>query len=241
DGQVFTFDISGIVNLDISNENIADLSGIQDFTALTTLNCSMNQLTDLDFTDNNNLTTLLCNNNQLISLNVTANSSLQSLSCQQNQLNSLNLRDLFVLTDFNSTANPLTCIAVNGRIRAVLNIGIYTNWLVDDNTVYRLDCETPMLIAAKSPAITAIPIKALSFLPKVQLYPNPVKDRLQIILPKSEKLTRVVIYDLHGEQVLTTQFGTIDIQGLQEGLYIVAIQIANSQEFVYKKMVISNR
>lgn len=241
DGQVLTFDISGIVNLDVSNENIADLSGIQDFTALSTLNCSMNQLTDLDFTDNNNLTTLLCNNNQLLSLNVTANSNLQSLSCQQNQLNSLNLRDLFMLTDFNGTANPLTCIAVNGRIRAVLNIGIYANWLVDDTTVYRLDCETPMLIAAKSPAITALPVKAVSVLPTVQLYPNPVEDRLQIVLPEGERLTRVVIYDLHGEQVLTTQSGVIDIEGLKKGLYIVAIQTANSQEFVYKKMVVSNR
>jgi Leucine-rich repeat (LRR) protein len=44
-GSVPTADISGIKSLDVSNYNITDLTGIEDFTALTSLSCDSNQLT----------------------------------------------------------------------------------------------------------------------------------------------------------------------------------------------------
>ena len=44
--------------LDVSNSNIADLTGIEAFTNLTTLNCSTNNLTTLNLSSNFNLTNL---------------------------------------------------------------------------------------------------------------------------------------------------------------------------------------
>ena len=42
DGMVLTANISSITNLYVDTKNIADLTGIEDFIALTTLSCSSN-------------------------------------------------------------------------------------------------------------------------------------------------------------------------------------------------------
>ena len=56
--------IRGVTTLYVSDENIADLIGIEDFTALTGLNCHRNQLTSLDVSNNTALTELYCGENQ---------------------------------------------------------------------------------------------------------------------------------------------------------------------------------
>ena len=58
DGQVLTSSISAITSLDVVAENIPDLKGIEDFTALTFLNCGYNLLTSLDLSNNTALDTL---------------------------------------------------------------------------------------------------------------------------------------------------------------------------------------
>ncbi|PKR81341.1 hypothetical protein CW751_04605 [Brumimicrobium salinarum] len=57
-------------NIQIPSQGISDLTGIEAFTALTVLNCSSNQLTNLDVSANTALLTLNCTFNQLTSLNV---------------------------------------------------------------------------------------------------------------------------------------------------------------------------
>ena len=54
----------------VLSKGISDLTGIEAFTALTVLNCSSNQLTNLDVSVNTALLTLNCSFNQLTSLNV---------------------------------------------------------------------------------------------------------------------------------------------------------------------------
>ena len=50
------------------NMNIADLTGIEAFTALTDLYCYYNQLTSLDVSQNTALTLMWCDYNQLTTL-----------------------------------------------------------------------------------------------------------------------------------------------------------------------------
>ncbi|URC13838.1 T9SS type A sorting domain-containing protein [Flavobacterium sp. B183] len=69
-GKVLTQSIASVKSLDVSGSSIANLTGIQDFAALETLNCKNNQLTYLDFTKNPNLTSLDCSNNKLVSLDL---------------------------------------------------------------------------------------------------------------------------------------------------------------------------
>ena len=75
------------------NQNIADLTGIEDFDSLQTLECDNNQLTTLDVSTNTALEYLHCKSNQLTTLDVSTNTTLERLECNNNQLTSLDLRN----------------------------------------------------------------------------------------------------------------------------------------------------
>ena len=52
------------------------------------------------------------------------------------------------------------------------------------------------------------------------LFPNPVKDRLIV---KAENLQSVEVFNLVGQQVMTTTSSVVDMEGLNEGLYFVRV------------------
>ena len=56
DDYVVTDSINTVTTLNVENDSISDLTGIEGFTALTNLNCSYNQLTSLDMSSNTALT-----------------------------------------------------------------------------------------------------------------------------------------------------------------------------------------
>ncbi|MBN4070781.1 T9SS C-terminal target domain-containing protein, partial [Olleya sp. AH-315-F22] len=62
-GQVLTDDIDDIVNLNIFNKGIADLTGIEGFTSLEVLNCANNDLETIDISNNLELIELNCSSN----------------------------------------------------------------------------------------------------------------------------------------------------------------------------------
>jgi hypothetical protein len=130
---------NGTVNC--NQMNIADLTGIGAFTALTELICwgnqltsldvsnntaltyldcapagIFNQLTSLDISNNINLNTLICPNNQISSLDVSQNTALTSLSCSNNQLDSLDVSNNTNLGWLDCNNNQLTSLDVrNGN------------------------------------------------------------------------------------------------------------------------------
>jgi surface protein len=134
DDSVFTPTIFSVTSVNLFNLGvISDLTGIEDFTALTYLNCGYNQLTSLDVSNNTALTTLHCNNNQLTSLNgvnstvltelrcddnqltsldVSNNTALDLLYCENNELTSLDVSSNPALTTLNCSGNELTSIAI---------------------------------------------------------------------------------------------------------------------------------
>jgi|GEM_PF-1744525 len=69
-GQVLTSSIAQIKTLDVSGSSISDLTGIQDFGSLETLNCQDNQLLFLDLSKNVSLTSVNASNNKLVSLDL---------------------------------------------------------------------------------------------------------------------------------------------------------------------------
>ena len=60
DDSVLTANISSITSLDVYDKQISDLTGIEAFTALTSLMVSKNQLTSINITNNTALTWLSC-------------------------------------------------------------------------------------------------------------------------------------------------------------------------------------
>lgn len=73
--------IEDVTLLYIDNKNLTDLSGIEYFTKLTILNCSVNQLTQLPVDGLTGLTSLYCSANQLTELDITSLSHLTDLFC----------------------------------------------------------------------------------------------------------------------------------------------------------------
>ena len=75
---------ASVTAIDVSSKSIADLTGIEYFTALISLNCSDNQLTALDLSKNTALEVLDCSNNYLTALDVSKNTALKELYCYCN-------------------------------------------------------------------------------------------------------------------------------------------------------------
>lgn len=98
-----------------SGLSIRDLTGIEEFTALTELQCNNNFLTDLDVSLNVALTWLRCSENFLTSLDLSANTSLNFIKCQNNHLTNLNIANgnNSNITDFDARYNSLTCINID--------------------------------------------------------------------------------------------------------------------------------
>lgn len=91
DGYLSEKEIAGIGMIEVNEKSIADLTGIEYFTALTTLSCFGNLLTKLDVSKNKALGELQCDKNQLTELDVSNNTKLEFFSCCFNQLTTLDL------------------------------------------------------------------------------------------------------------------------------------------------------
>ena len=133
DGKILTSKISSLTQLDVSYSFISDLTGIQDFTSLTSLSCIENQLTNLDISKNIALTSLDCNHNQLTNLDVSKNIVLTSLDCNHNQLTTLNTSTNTALTNLVCHSNKLRNLDITNNV-ALKSLNCNSNLLIDLKT-----------------------------------------------------------------------------------------------------------
>lgn len=105
DDYVPTINIEALVNIDLSNNAIADLTGIEDFDALQLLNIANNAITTLDLSKNENLTQLDVSNNNISNLDVSNNTGLTHLNCADNLLSELDLSANAALTNLDISNN----------------------------------------------------------------------------------------------------------------------------------------
>ena len=101
-------EIEAVTSLNIKGKNLTDISGIEYFTNLTSLDCGNNQLTALPVENLTNLTSLRCGNNQLTALPVENLTKLTLLYCSYNQLTELPVEKLTNLTSLYCDNNQLT-------------------------------------------------------------------------------------------------------------------------------------
>ena len=128
DNYVVTDSINSVTFLDVRNDSISDLTGIEAFTALDTLWCGINQLDSLDVSSNTALTSLSCGLNQLTSLTVGSNTALIYLDCHLNQLTSLDVSGATNLITLSCRDNDLTELDVSSNTALTLLNG-YGNQL----------------------------------------------------------------------------------------------------------------
>ena len=121
DGYVDDITIQSISSLDLSNRQISDFSGIEEFINLTDLNLSGNTVSSV----------LLNNFNQLTSLDL-SNTGLTELDLSQNN----GLINLILI------GNPnLSCVKVSDQIYQQIPSG----WTYDSTTGFELECDCPKL------------------------------------------------------------------------------------------------
>ncbi|MCQ55104.1 LPXTG cell wall anchor domain-containing protein [Listeria monocytogenes] len=108
EGQLAT-----LTSLDCHNSSIADMTGIEKLTGLTSLICTYNNITAIDLSQNTNLTYLACDSNKLTNLDVTPLTKLTSLNCDTNKLTKLDVSQNPLLTYLNCARNTLTEIDVS--------------------------------------------------------------------------------------------------------------------------------
>ena len=123
------------------------LQGIEYFTSLTDLDCSENEIGELDLSKNTELVSLECWANQLTSLDTSKNTKLKKLCCDNNALTSLNIQGNTELTRLDCYENNLTELDVSG-VTSWLELSCQNNELTKlklTRTVTELNCEENQL------------------------------------------------------------------------------------------------
>ncbi len=128
DGILSASELAAVEAMDCSDENIADLKGIEHFTALRRLECYDNKLTSLDVSRNTALMYLDCSRNQLTRLDLSRNTAMPRLICQDNKLTSLDVSRNTELKALNCIRNQLTSLDVS-RNTALTGLYCYGNQL----------------------------------------------------------------------------------------------------------------
>jgi hypothetical protein len=104
-----------IISIDVSDRGIIDMTGIEAFVNLDTLECSRNSVTSLDLSNNTMLKDLSCNLCQLKSLNVSKNTLLEWLSCWNNELTSLDISNNPVLIGLYIQRNQINTLDLSNN------------------------------------------------------------------------------------------------------------------------------
>jgi Leucine-rich repeat (LRR) protein len=107
--------VSAIRRIDVRNESISDLTGIEHFTALEELDCGENNITALDLSKNTEMIRLVCDQNPLATLKVTGLAKLNEISAVSCAFSSLDVSGLTSLKILTCGENEnLTSVNVNG-------------------------------------------------------------------------------------------------------------------------------
>lgn len=132
-------DIPTVTNIDVSGQGIADLTGIQYFMSLQSLNCDNNILTTLPSLPNS-LTLLVCRNNSLTSLPTLPNNLIR-MFCSNNNLTSLPTLPNNLL-ELSCGENPLTSLPVlpNTLEELACNDALLTSLPTLPNSIIELQC-----------------------------------------------------------------------------------------------------
>ena len=127
-GRLSYSEAMGESTMHISESGISDLTGLQYFKNLYVLDCSDNDLTQLDISENKALTHLNCENNNLTALDTSNNPFLYVLFCKQNNLTNLDVTNNTKLAALWCSGNQLTTLDVS-KNTALKDLGCDNNQL----------------------------------------------------------------------------------------------------------------
>ena len=158
DGEIQVAEAMVIDSLNVPFSSIVDFSGISDFTNLKKINCSNNQISNLNVTNLSLLQELYCSNNCMGTLSVNGLSNLKILEANTICVSNFNLNGLTGLEYFSCTYNSLSALDVSQSTGLkILNCG-YNN-LVSLTISGFPDLE--QLICESNPSMSSFNISSL--------------------------------------------------------------------------------
>lgn len=117
DGEIQISEATAVHYLRVGyNSDITNLTGVEYFTNLTSLEIYYTNVQSLNASSLTNLIYLTCNNNAINSLNVDGLVNLKQLNCRDNNINSINLNQLTSLEALLCDNNSITSIDINGLL-----------------------------------------------------------------------------------------------------------------------------
>ena len=249
--------------INVSSKSISNLSGVQYFSSLDTLNCGFNSLTSLPALPNsliylycgfntltslptlpNSLVYLICSHNSLAHLPSLPN-SLRYLYCQSNSLTSLpalpdSLIQLYCMS------NSITCFPTFPDSITFMNIDPNPYNCLPNHIIAMsgADKVKPICGVGNSngcPAATSKIDQITYNNNEVVIYPNPATNILNVEIKRLTATTEINIVDVLGNKVEseksegmnTTQ---VDINNLQNGIYFVVV--TSGKQVTTKKVII---
>ena len=169
DGTVSLTDVNKaamdkVTELNLSGAGLSDLSGIEYFTGLTSLNCSSNHISELDVSNLTKLTRLTCYYNNMSKLNISGLENLTELDCSMNySLDKLDVSSLTNLTYLDCSSNSISELDLSGLTElATLNCSV--------NELSKLDVSTLTLLYSLTCSennLTELDVSALGELTKL--------------------------------------------------------------------------
>ena len=157
DKKLSSEEIAAVKEIIASTKGIKTLKGIEFFTALETLNCVENDLTELDVSKNTELTILHCRENELTKLDVSKNTKLEILSCSKNELTALDVSKNTELTRLYCRSNRLAALDVT-----------------QNKNLEELDCESDSLLSYMK--LTKLDVSQNKALKKLNCYGVKMKE-----------------------------------------------------------------
>ncbi len=115
DGTLTSDEINNITEIKVTEQNIADLTGIEYFSSLLVLNCNKNRLIELDLSQNKLLKEMYCSSNQLSKLDLSNNPDLEHVYCASNLLTELDITRCSKLKSLNCEKNKLESLDLSGN------------------------------------------------------------------------------------------------------------------------------
>lgn len=229
DGSVPTAAIDTVTSLNEGHPWIKSLIGIEDFAALTSLQCQNVPLKSLNLSQNKALAYLDCRGNKLTSLDLSQNVALKDLICHGNQLNCLNLKNgnNTIMRGVQISNNPdLKCIEVDDVAYSTAN---WTN--VDAGASYSTSCPNKCVIQTS----------VFSYFESSQLYtvyPNPTKGRVTIKQVNNNTLLRATVRNNLGQEVSSQNFESSEEIALDinapAGIYFLTIETVSGESKTIK-------
>ena len=206
------------------NDNKLTSLGIDHNTLLKSFGCNNNLLSSLDVSKNTQLDILYCYTNRLTKLDVSKNTKLKRLYCHTNNFTTAALDDIYCsLPDRKGQTEgqiqPLTNASSADKSKVLATNG--SNATAKGWKIQYFDNDSEITgFTGTHQCGGGTGIDEAKYLPSLAVYPNPVKDVLNIATDKPVHSIR--IYNVYGTEVAhATDTNSIDVSHLPAGVYMV--------------------